>query len=274
LLNVALFWAVFRQIRNKIDALRTETESVINFGEMSLSAFSPAMTAVALLSTLSWSGFIVSGFMLWATGNMNGGYSMVGIAICLPAVIAAVLLLAYFRHTDVTKRTALMTGTALLSVLSWIGFIVAGFMLWAAGNTDGGYSMVGIAICLPAAVAALVPLVARYNNSPAVPTTTMSPHMTAVSLLSVLSWVGFIVAGFVLWATGNTNGGYSMVGIAICLPAAVAAVLALAYSLPVAPAASTSVSVPAAAAPAPAPAPVAAPAPVTSTVVVDSNVVV
>jgi len=64
---------------------------------MSLSAFSPAMTAVALLSTLSWSGFIVSGFMLWATGNTNGGYSMVGIAICLPAVIAAVVALVHGR---------------------------------------------------------------------------------------------------------------------------------------------------------------------------------
>jgi len=64
---------------------------------MSLSAFSPAMTAVALLSTLSWSGFIVSGFMLWATGNTNGGYAMVGIAICLPAVIAAVVAVVHGR---------------------------------------------------------------------------------------------------------------------------------------------------------------------------------
>jgi TRAP-type uncharacterized transport system substrate-binding protein len=164
LLNVALFWAVFRQIRNKIDALRTETESVINFGEMSLSAFSPAMTAVALLSTLSWSGFIVSGFMLWATGNTNGGYSMVGIAICLPAVIAALLPL-FARNSSATSAVVSapmspqMTALAFLSVLSWLGFIVAGFMLWATGNTNGGYSMVGIAICLPAVIAAVVAVV-------------------------------------------------------------------------------------------------------------------
>ena len=164
MLNVALFWAVFRQIRNKIDALRTETESVINFGEMSLSAFSPAMTAVALLSTLSWSGFIVSGFMLWATGNTNGGYSMVGIAICLPAVIAALLPL-FARNSSANSAVVSapmspqMTALAFLSVLSWLGFIVAGFMLWATGNTNGGYSMVGIAICLPAVIAAVVAVV-------------------------------------------------------------------------------------------------------------------
>ena len=64
---------------------------------MSLSAFSPAMTAVALLSVLSWAGFIVAGFMLWATGNTNGGYSMVGIAICLPAAIAVVVALVHGR---------------------------------------------------------------------------------------------------------------------------------------------------------------------------------
>ena len=57
------------------------------------------MTAVALLSTLSWSGFIVSGFMLWATGNTNGGYAMVGIAICLPAVIAAVVAVVHGRSS-------------------------------------------------------------------------------------------------------------------------------------------------------------------------------
>ena len=164
MLNIAPFWAVFRQIRNKIDALRTETESVINFGEMSLSAFSPAMTAVALLSTLSWSGFIVSGFMLWATGNTNGGYSMVGIAICLPAVIAALLPL-FARNSSANSAVVSapmspqMTALAFLSVLSWLGFIVAGFMLWATGNTNGGYSMVGIAICLPAVIAAVVAVV-------------------------------------------------------------------------------------------------------------------
>ncbi len=73
---------------------------------MSLSAFSPAMTAVALLSTLSWSGFIVAGFMLWATGNTKGGYAMVGIAICLPAVIAAVVAVVHGRSAPVAVTDA------------------------------------------------------------------------------------------------------------------------------------------------------------------------
>jgi len=139
---------------------------------MSLSAFSPAMTAVALLSTLSWSGFIVSGFMLWATGNTNGGYSMVGIAICLPAVIAALLPL-FARNSSANSAVVSapmspqMTALAFLSVLSWLGFIVAGFMLWATGNTNGGYSMVGIAICLPAVIAAIVALVHGRSVPPA-----------------------------------------------------------------------------------------------------------
>ena len=233
---------------------------------MSLSAFSPAMTAVALLSTLSWTGFIVSGFMLWNYGNTNGGYSMVGIAICLPAVIAAILLIARSFHKEAAKRSALMAGTALLSTLSWIGFIVAGFMLWAVGNTNGGYSMVGIAIILPAVVAALVPVVAHFQRSAAdaaasAVATAFSPQMTAVSLLSVLSWAGFIVAGFMLWATGNTSGGYAMVGIAICLPAVIAAIVAIVQALPAKAASPASaVSVPAV-------------APATSAVVVDSSVV-
>ena len=121
-----------------------------------------------------------------------------------------------------------MTAVALLSTLSWSGFIVSGFMLWASGNTNGGYSMVGIAICLPAVLAALLPLFTR-GSSGAVSTTSMSPSMVGVTLLSVLSWLGFIVAGFMLWATGNTNGGYSMVGIAICLPAVIAAIIALVH---------------------------------------------
>ena len=120
-----------------------------------------------------------------------------------------------------------MTAVALLSTLSWSGFIVSGFMLWASGNTNGGYSMVGIAICLPAVIAALLPLVVRAP--PSDPSTSMSPRMVGVTLLSVLSWLGFIVAGFMLWATGNTNGGYSMVGIAICLPAVIAAIVALVH---------------------------------------------
>ena len=53
----------------------------------------------------------------------------------------------------------------------------------------------------------------------------VSPLASPTALLATLSWVGFIAAGFVLWAEGNTNGGYSMVGIAICLPAAVAVAL-------------------------------------------------
>ena len=140
---------------------------------MSLSAFSPAMTAVALLSTLSWSGFIVSGFMLWATGNTNGGYSMVGIAICLPAAVA-VLLPLFARGSSTssavvpTPMSPHMTALAFLSVLSWLGFIVAGFMLWATGNTNGGYSMVGIAICLPAVIAAVVAVV-HGRSAPATP---------------------------------------------------------------------------------------------------------
>jgi len=127
-----------------------------------------------------------------------------------------------------------MTAVALLSTLSWSGFIVSGFMLWATGNTNGGYSMVGIAICLPAAIAVLLPLFARGStSSDAVVPASMSPQMTALAFLSVLSWLGFIVAGFMLWSVGNTNGGYSMVGIAICLPAVVAAIVALVHSRPV-----------------------------------------
>jgi hypothetical protein len=53
--------------------------------------------------------------------------------------------------------TALLS--ALLATLSWVGFIAAGFVLWAEGNTNGGYSMVGIAICLPAVVAVALPFV-------------------------------------------------------------------------------------------------------------------
>ena len=64
------------------------------------------MTAVALLSTLSWAGFIVAGFMLWATGNTNGGYSMVGIAICLPAVIAAVVAVVNGRAAPAAAAPA------------------------------------------------------------------------------------------------------------------------------------------------------------------------
>ena len=131
-----------------------------------------------------------------------------------------------------------MTAVALLSTLSWSGFIVSGFMLWATGNTNGGYSMVGIAICLPAVLAALLPLYAGGSSaiSPVV-SAPMSPQMTALAFLSVLSWLGFIVAGFMLWVTGNTSGGYAMVGIAICLPAVIAAVVAVVHGRSSAPAA-------------------------------------
>ena len=71
------------------------------------------MTAVALLSVLSWAGFIVAGFMLWATGNTNGGYSMVGIAICLPAAIAAIVALVHGRSPTATaSSTAVVAVTA------------------------------------------------------------------------------------------------------------------------------------------------------------------
>jgi len=98
----------FLELKNptKIDAVTTVSDSPISSSEMSLSAFSPAMTAVALLSTLSWSGFIVSGFMLWATGNTSGGYAMVGIAICLPAVIAAVVAIVHGRSAPAAATPA------------------------------------------------------------------------------------------------------------------------------------------------------------------------
>ena len=86
-----------------------------------------------------------------------------------------------------------------------------------------------------------------------------SPTALLAALLATLSWVGFIAAGFVLWAEGNTNGGYSMVGIAICLPAAVAVALPFVGVC----------GKKAPAAPAPAPATVAA-----SAVVVDAGVTV
>jgi hypothetical protein len=68
--------------------------------------------------------------------------------------------------------TALLS--ALLATLSWVGFIAAGFVLWAEGNTNGGYSMVGIAICLPAVVAVALPFVGscgKKTPSAAVPPT-------------------------------------------------------------------------------------------------------
>ena len=95
-------------------------------------------------------------------------------------------------------------------------------MLWYTGNTNGGYSMIGIAIILPALVAALVPLLPRLTTGLA----GASASTTYIlGWLFTLSWAGFLVCGFVLWYYGNTNGGYSMVGIAICLPAVIAVVL-------------------------------------------------
>ena len=70
------------------------------------------MTAVALLSVLSWAGFIVAGFMLWATGNTNGGYSMVGIAICLPAAVAAIVALVHGRSAPAATTTAVVATAA------------------------------------------------------------------------------------------------------------------------------------------------------------------
>jgi len=75
------------------------------------------MTAVALLSTLSWAGFIVAGFMLWATGNTNGGYAMVGIAICLPAVIAAVVAVVHGRSSAPAAVAAAVAVTAVPKVV-------------------------------------------------------------------------------------------------------------------------------------------------------------
>ena len=116
----------------------------------------------------------------------------------------------------------------LLSTLSWIGFISAGFVLWSYGNTNGGYSMVGIAICLPAVVAAVLPFLNPFKRSGTDGVGVQSPALLyLVAWLGTLSWAGFLVCGFILWYVGNTNGGYSMVGIAICLPAAVAALLSL-----------------------------------------------
>jgi len=69
--------------------------------------------------------------------------------------------------------TALLS--ALLATLSWVGFIAAGFVLWAEGNTNGGYSMVGIAICLPAVVAAALPFVGSCGKkTPSVSTASAS----------------------------------------------------------------------------------------------------
>ena len=117
----------------------------------------------------------------------------------------------------------------LLSTLSWIGFISAGFVLWSYGNTNGGYSMVGIAICLPAVVAATLPFVPSFKRNS--PTAELPPSLLyLVAWLGTLSWAGFLVCGFILWYVGNTSGGYSMVGIAICLPAAVAALLSLRFA--------------------------------------------
>jgi hypothetical protein len=176
------------------------------------------MSVPTLLATLSWAGFISAGFVLWAEGNTNGGYSMAGIATALPFVVAAAILLL-----NAKKTTPLVQGVPLLLTLSWLGFIISGFMLWYTGNTNGGYSMIGIAIILPALVAALIPLVPRITSGLAGASASTA---YILSWLFTLSWAGFLVCGFVLWYYGNTNGGYSMVGIAICLPAVIASGLA------------------------------------------------
>lgn len=186
-----------------------------------LNTFSPLMISTALLSTLSWLGFIVAGFVLWNNGNTNGGYSMVGIAIILPAVVAVI---ANFGFGPLATLSAIQISSAhWLGSLSWLGFIVCGFVLWAYGNTNGGYSMVGIATSLPFAVAVILATVNAYHPL----AVSMAQLAQSVPLLLTQSWLGFIVSGFMLWFYGNTNGGYAMVGIAICLPAVVATFLAL-----------------------------------------------
>ena len=181
---------------------------------------SPVALSTALLATLSWVGFIVAGFVLWSNGNTNGGYSMVGIAICLPAVVAA-LVHAVRAWRSQTFTSAHRSSLLWLGSLSWLGFIVAGFVLWSLGNTNGGYSMVGIATSLPFVVASVL---ASLNYYSPLYLTAQQLAYAAPPLLT-LSWAGFIVSGFMLWYYGNLDGGYSMVGIAICLPAVVAALL-------------------------------------------------
>jgi hypothetical protein len=183
---------------------------------------SPLALSTGLLATLSWVGFIVAGFVLWSNGNTNGGYSMVGIAICLPAVVAA-LVHAVRAWRSQTFTNAHRASLLWLGALSWLGFIVCGFVLWSFGNTNGGYSMVGIATILPFAVAAVLGALNYYR-----PLYVTAKHLAyATQPLLTMSWAGFIVSGFMLWYYGNTNGGYSMVGIAICLPAAVATAVLL-----------------------------------------------
>jgi len=180
------------------------------------------MFPTALLATLSWAGFITAGFVLWANGNTNGGYSMVGISIILPAVVAVAVHItrALSAKPTSTGWTPNLVATTLLGSLSWLGFIVCGFVLWFYGNTNGGYSMVGIGIILPAVLA--VPLYVLACRQPA--DAGITPLTFGVALLGSMSWLGFLVAGFMLWYYGNTNGGYSMVSIAIILPAVVAAI--------------------------------------------------
>ena len=187
---------------------------------MSVSTLSPIMLSTALLATLSWIGFIVAGFVLWSYGNTNGGYSMVGIAIILPAVVAALAQAARVWRVQ-TFTEAQHVATLWLSTLSWLGFIVCGFVLWSFGNTNGGYSMVGIATSLPFVVAATLALVNYYHP---LAVTAQQLAYSAPRLLT-MSWAGFIVAGFMLWYYANLNGGYAMVGIAIIFPALVAALV-------------------------------------------------
>ena len=191
---------------------------------VSVSAYdvSPVALSTALLATLSWVGFIVAGFVLWSNGNTNGGYSMVGIAIILPALVAA-LVHAVRAWRSQTFTNAHRASLLWLGSLSWLGFIVCGFVLWSFGNTDGGYSMVGIATSLPFAVASVLATLTYYRPL----YVTAKQLAYAAPPLLTMTWAGFIVSGFMLWYYGNLSGGYSMVGIAICLPAAVAAVVLL-----------------------------------------------
>jgi hypothetical protein len=81
--------------------------------------------------------------------------------------------------SPLSPPTALLS--ALLATLSWVGFIAAGFVLWAEGNTNGGYSMVGIAICLPAVVAAALPFVGSCGKK--TPSVAVAPTAPATAVV-------------------------------------------------------------------------------------------
>ena len=96
----------------------------------------------------------------------------------------------------------------LLSTLSWAGFMGAAFVQWAAGNTNGGYYMAGIATILPFVVAVTLLAVNAHK---------FTPLIQVVPLLLTLSWIGFIVSGFMRWYTGDRYVGYIIVVIVTIL---------------------------------------------------------